>query len=145
MSADRLQVDHLARSDLETVHDPAQAWNAITVGAHTDKAVIQDPQFEAWSPVACPGELSPWSTTSVTFQDLWPIKPDVVLEGGNLAHNGNEIVPVPDLCFLSTYYQPSVRLLELSYATSAATAQVARTGAIIQAEYSGFWPEPCVR
>lgn len=139
---DRLEIDHLSRSDLEAVHDPAHAWNAITVGAHTEKAVITHSQWSGWSPVSPLGELSPWSTTSVTFQDVWPIKPDVVLEGGNLAHDGSNIdFPVPDLCLVSTYYKPAERLLVLSYATSAATSQVARMAAIIQAEYPEFWPE----
>lgn len=138
----RLEIDHLARSDLEAVHDPAQAWNAITVGAYTEKALITHSDWDGWSPVSLPGELSPWSTTSVLFQDAWPIKPDVVLEGGNLAHNGSSIdFPVPDLCLASTHHRPAERLLTPSYATSAATAQVARVAAIIRAEYPQFWPE----
>lgn len=138
----RLETDHLSRSDLEAVHDPAQAWNTLTVGAYTEKAVITHSGWNGWSPVSLPGELSPWSTTSVLFQDAWPIKPDVVLEGGNLAHNGSNIdFPVPDLCLASTYHRPADRLLTLSYATSAATAQVARVAAILQAEYPEFWPE----
>ena len=139
---DRLDPAHLDRSDLEPVHDPAQAWNALTVGAYTEKAVITHAQWGGWSPIALPGDLSPWSTTSVTFQDLWPIKPDVVFEGGNVARNGNDIdFPVPELCLLSTHYKPAEKLLVLSFATSAATAQAARMAAIIRAEYAEFWPE----
>ncbi|MGB9880981.1 MAG: S8 family peptidase, partial [Anaerolineae bacterium] len=139
---DQLGVAHLERSDVEAVHDPAQAWNVLTVGAYTEKAVITHPDWSDWSPVSPPGELSPWSTTSVTFQDIWPIKPEVVFEGGNVAYSGNNLdYPIPDLCVLSTYYKPSVRPLVLSYATSAATAQVARMAAIIRAEYPEFWPE----
>ncbi len=85
MAPDRLEANHLDRSDVEAVHDPAQAWNALTVGAFTEKAAIADTAWDGWSPIAPTGDLSPWSTTSVTFQDAWPIKPEVILEGGNVA------------------------------------------------------------
>lgn len=139
---DRLVAAHLDRSDIEPVHDPAQAWNALTVGASTEKAVITHSAWNGWSPVAPPGNLSPWSTTSVPFQESWPIKPDVVFEGGNVASNGTDFgAEVPDLCLLSTFYRPAEKLFVLCWATSAATAQVARMAAIIQAEYPEFWPE----
>ncbi len=126
------QDDHLGRSDLEAVHDPAHAWNALTVGAFTEKAAIGDPAWNGWSALAPPGDLSPWSTTSVIFQDTWPIKPDVVCEGGNVATDGRMFDhAVPDLCLLSTHYNPAQRAFVLTWATSAATAQVARIAAII--------------
>jgi len=139
---DRLATQHLDRSDVEPVHDPAQAWNALTVSAFTEKALISDHNWDGWNPVSRPGDLSPWSTTSVTFDESWPIKPDVVFEGGNAAHDGNAFDSgIPDLCLLSTFYKPNEKLFVLSCATSAATAQVARIGAMIQAEYPAFWPE----
>jgi hypothetical protein len=139
---DRLDVAHLERSDLEGVHDPAHAWNALTVGAFTEKAVLTDATWDGWLPISPPGELSPWSTTSVTFQDEWPMKPDIVFEGGNVAHNGPTIdFPTGDLCLLSTYYRPAERSFVLSWATSAATAQVARMAGIIRAEYPQLSPE----
>lgn len=135
--------DHLNRSDTEAVHDPAQAWNALTVGACTEKAIVRDPSWQGWTPVAMPGELSPWSTTSLTFSKPWPIKPDVVFEGGNVVRNaaGEVDFPVPDLEILSTHYKPAEKTLVLSSATSAATAQVARIAAVVSAEYPDFWPE----
>lgn len=137
-----LQNDHLARSDLEPVHDPAHAWNALTVGAFTEKSAIADSTRTGWSSLAPPGDLSPWSSTSVTFQDRWPIKPDVVYEGGNVATDGRGFdEAVPDLCLLSTYYRPTRKAFVLSWATSAATAQVARVAANIQADYPQYWPE----
>jgi hypothetical protein len=41
-NVETLQAEHLDRSDVEPVHDPAQAWNALTVGASTEKAAISD-------------------------------------------------------------------------------------------------------
>jgi Subtilase family len=142
VAPDTFQVEHLDRSDVESVHDPAQAWNALTVGAFTEKAAITENAYDGWSPVAPAGDLSPWSTTSVIFQETWPIKPEVVLEGGNVAVNGQNFDgSVPDLCLLSTYYRPDQRPFVLSWATSAATAQVARIAAIVRADYPEFWPE----
>ena len=141
VAPDRLEKAHLDRSDLEAVHDPGQAWNALTVGGFTEKALISDPAWEGWSPLARPGDLSPWSTTSVTFQDIWPMKPDIVFEGGNVGCSGAIFDPVPDLCLLSTYYKPAEKPLTLSWATSAATAAVARMAVIVRAEYPELWPE----
>lgn len=138
-----LQVAHLDRSDTDAVHDPGQAWNALTVGAFTGKALIQDQEWSDWEPVAPAGDLSPWSTTGVVFTDAWPIKPDVVFEGGNVAKNtrGEISLPCPDLSLLSTHYQPAQKPFVLSWATSAATAQAARMAAIISAEYPELWRE----
>ena len=141
--SDRLSVSHLDRSDIELVQDPAQSWNALSVAAFTEKAVITDPAYDAWTPVATSGELSPWSTTSCAFESAWPNKPDVVYEGGNVAHNesGDFDGGVADLCLLSTFYQPLVHPFVLTNATSAATAQVARMAAMIAVEYPKLWPE----
>ncbi|HXH26018.1 MAG TPA: S8 family peptidase [Vicinamibacterales bacterium] len=137
-----LDVAHLDRSDVEPVHDPAHAWNALTVGAYTEKATLGD-NWDGWSPIAPAGDLSPWSTTSVSFREVWPVKPDVVFEGGNVAHDGagGFECGAGDLCLLSTYYKPAERMFVLTYATSASTAQVARLTALILAEYPDFWPE----
>lgn len=138
-----LERDHISRSDVEPVHDPAQAWNALTVGAFTNKVIITDTTWDGWTPVACRGDLSPWSTTSVGFQSAWPIKPDVVFEGGNVVYNTTDEIdsPCDDLCLLTTYYKPSDKTLSTAWATSAATAQAARFCAILWAEHPNFWPE----
>ena len=83
-----MPADHLTRNDLEPVDDPAQAWNALTIGAFTEKVDIIDPDFADYTPIAPAGELSPRSRTSVIWDRQWPVKPDVVFEGGNLAHDG---------------------------------------------------------
>ncbi len=135
--------EHLNRSDTECVQDPAHAWNALTVGAYTDKVTLgDDPDWTGWTPVAERGELSPWSTTSVTFTRPWPIKPEVVLEGGNAVTDGTGNVDTcDDLSLLTTYYLPTVKPLVSTNKTSAATAQAARLCAIIRANYPALWPE----
>ena len=138
---DKIGVGHLDRSDLEQVQEPAQAWNALTVGAHTEMAEISDPSLAGWLPLAAAGDLCPWSTTSVSFFEDWPIKPEVVFEGGNAASNGDEAYSCPDLSLLTTHYVPTERAFTISWATSPATAQVARMGALISADYPDLGPE----
>lgn len=139
---DQWDLSHLSRSDLEAIYDPAQAWNVITVGACTEKAVITDPELAQYQPVAQPGDLSPHNSTSVLFAKQWPLKPDIVFEGGNVAHDrGFFATDLPDLSLLSTHFRPAERLLTITNATSAATAQVARMAALIRADYPDYWPE----
>ena len=109
-----------------------------------DRISIHDQSWQGWEPVATAGDLSPWSTTSVPFAKQWPLKPDVVAEGGNVAQNGSgEFHDLhPDLCLLSTHYKPAEKPFVLTNATSAATAQVARMAAIIGAQYPLLWAEP---
>ena len=140
-----LEDDHLARSDVEPIEDPAQAWNALTVGAYTDLADASSrPGFDGWTPVAPRGELSPLSRTGVAFKRSWPHKPDVVLEGGNVARSpaGTEF-DTPETLQILTTKAPleGQRLLAVTNATSAATAQAAHLGAAILADNPSMWPE----
>jgi hypothetical protein len=66
------------------VEDPGQAWNALTVGAMTDRIDVgEDPAFVEYRPLATPGDLSPTSRVSLAWPDQgWPLKPDIVMEGG---------------------------------------------------------------
>lgn len=136
--------DYLAECDLSPVEDPAQAWNALTVGAHTEltQAPI-DPTFDGWTALGTEGGLSPHSRTSVMFsQRIWPLKPDICMEGGNVLTDGatdfHERHPL--LSLLSTDARSDVALSSAN-ATSAATAQAARLAALAQATYPEFWPE----
>jgi hypothetical protein len=137
--------DHLARSDVEPVADPAQAWNALTVGAYTDLIDASSaPGFDGYTPLAPRGELSPFSRTGVAFDRTWPHKPDIVVEGGNLARSpaGTELDTPETLQLLTTNaLLTNQRLLTVTNATSAATAQAAHIGAAILADNPMLWPE----
>lgn len=125
-----------------SVHDPGQSWNALTVGAYTGKALLSDPNLQAHVPLAQPGELSPFSSTSLGWDGKWPIKPDIVLEGGNLAKAPDGFISEhDDLSLLSTGHQPTQRQFDSINATSAAAAQAAWMAAQIQARYPDAWPE----
>jgi len=125
-----------------SVHDPGQSWNALTVGAYTEKAILSAPGLQDHTPLAQPGELSPFSSTSLIWDEIWPHKPDIVLEGGNVARAPDgSISEQDDLSLLSTGYQPTRRQFDSINATSAAAAQAAWIAAQIQARYPEAWPE----
>jgi len=128
---------------LASVQDPAQSWNALTIGGYTDIVQIQEDVFAGWNPVAKKGTLSPASTTSVAWREqIWPIKPELVLEGGNYATDGaGSYSDAADLSLLTTKLDPTGALLGLTRDTSPATAQAARMAAMIKAEYPDYWPE----
>ena len=130
------------RNDLEEVESPGQAWNALVVGGYTDKINIVDSDYAHWSALAPAGELSPASRTSNIWDRQWPIRPDVVFESGNLAHDGtNPADPIDDLQLLTTHYNPSERLFALFGDTSAATALGSRMAAQVMAARPELWPE----
>ncbi len=65
------------------IRDPGQAWNALTVGAFTEKVHITEADAQHFAAIAPCGGLSPYTRTSSSWDGAWPLKPDVVLEGGN--------------------------------------------------------------
>jgi len=119
----------------DAIHDPGQAWNALTVGASTDLDHITGQDTEGYHPIAPAGGLSPFSTTSQTWQSHWPLKPDIVFEGGNAANDGFGAVTMPCLSLLTTNAKISERLFTTTNATSAATALTARMAARLMAKY----------
>lgn len=131
--------------DLQTtdsIHDPAQAWNVLTIGAFTKLTELTDTNLSDYSPVAQRNQLSPFSTTSMTWEDKWPIKPEVVFEGGNVAVDSSGFTTeCDDLRLISTFHKPHEKLLEAFSMTSAATAQAAHFAAQIQSRYPDYWPE----
>lgn len=125
-----------------SVHDPGQAWNALTVGAYSELTTISEEDAPQYTAVAAAGSLSPYTTTSMTWQNGWPFKPDIVMEGGNVAIEPMGFACSMDsLSLLTTGHEPHQRLFTLSWATSAATALAAGMSAKITAAYPNFWPE----
>jgi hypothetical protein len=133
--------DYPVSNETDGIHDPAQAWNALTVGACTHLVRITEPDASGYSPTAKSGGLSPFSTTSLTWQPQWPLKPDVLFEGGNTAKDALGAVSMPSLSLLTTHHLPAEHLFTTANATSASTALAARMAAQIMAVYSDLWPE----
>jgi hypothetical protein len=138
------QADHRTESDTTPVADPAQAWNAVTVGAYTNLTGIpDDPAYQSWTPLAGEGELSPHSRTSTLFnQSRWPIKPDICMEGGNVLTDGaGGFEDKHPLLSLRSAGIANDLALTSANATSAATAQASRLAARTIARYPDYWPE----
>jgi hypothetical protein len=128
-------------NEIHSVESPGQAWNAITVGAYSKEIQIHDKNMNAYRPVADAMELSPYSSSSLMWDRGWPIKPEIMCDGGNMATDGVNYMEATDLSLLTTYYQPTRRLFSTINGTSAATAQAAWMAAQLMAEYPDIWPE----
>ncbi|MBW4040416.1 MAG: S8 family peptidase, partial [Acidobacteria bacterium] len=128
-------------NDIEPVENPAQSWNALAVGAYTQKQQIADTSFAGWAPIAPVGAIAPCSRTSVSWERRWPIKPDVVFEGGNHAHQDTEVDTPDDLSLLTTHYRPLVRQFQSFGDTSAAASLGARFSAQILNDRPNAWNE----
>ncbi|HBR3065895.1 TPA: S8 family peptidase, partial [Klebsiella pneumoniae] len=126
-----------ASLSVNQIHDPGQSWNALTVGAFTDKVELNEPEF---IPVADQGALSPFTTTSMGWEPVWPFKPDVVFEGGNAAANTEFVDNFASLELLTTSAS-SHRQFWTTNATSAASALCARMAARLMAQYPEYRPE----
>lgn len=123
------------------IHDPGQAWNALTVGAFTEKVVITEADAQHYQPIATSGGLSPHTTTSATWEGAWPLKPDVVLEGGNVGKDAVGPTGISSLDLLTTHHKPLERLFWTTNATSAASALCAKMTAQLMDAYPALRPE----
>jgi hypothetical protein len=131
-------MDYPASLSTNLIHDPGQAWNALTVGAYTEKIDTED---AALVPVANHGEPSPFTTTSATWDRAWPLKPDVSFEGGNVSKLDGFVATQPSLDLLTTHYKPVERLFTTTNATSAASALCARMAVQLMVAYPDLRPE----
>lgn len=104
---------------------------------------LTHPFLKCYTPIAPAGGLSPCSTTSIAWpKNAWPIKPEIVLEGGNIAYDTSKrAIEVDDLLLLTTHHEIDERHFTVFGQTSAATAYAAYLAAKIYAEYPNIWPE----
>ncbi|KJS69017.1 MAG: hypothetical protein JM57_10265 [Comamonadaceae bacterium BICA1-1] len=131
-----------ASLSVNQIHDPGQAWNALTVGAFTEKTHITEADAAHFNSVAPSGALSPFTSSSSMWSErAWPLKPDVVFEGGNAATDGVNTDTFASLELLTTNYRPLTRLFWTTNATSAASALCSRMAAQIMAAYPALRPE----
>ena len=142
---DNSRAEEIADGDAFPGEDPAQAWNALTVGGTTIKSEIAERSYRDWSGWARPGERSPYSRTTTLWRSSQsPIKPEIVFEAGNraLSRSGSEAVSgLPSLSLLTTSKSAGANSVTPFWATSAATAQAGRMAASIMSEHPDYWPE----
>lgn len=118
------------------VESPAQSWNSITVGAFTEKIL---PNHKT---LALKGELSPFSRTSNGWGDNWPIKPEILFEGGNMKKLSNgQVDGDNELGLLTTSHDVLRNNFAIIDATSSATALCAYFMAALRNQYPIAWEE----
>lgn len=127
---------------LTTMESPAQAWNALTIGAYTELTHIDASKWPSLKCIAADGGLAPSSSTSMLWNRAWPLKPDVVAEGGNGALDAHGPIAGPDsVRLLTTHHDMATSVLTHTGDTSAAAAEAARVCALIATRYPDYWPE----
>jgi len=111
----------------QTLLDPAQAANCITVGAFTELSQLPPTHLPPWRPVGAVEGLSPHSRCGPVNHGRC-VKPDVVFEGGNVAYDGMAIdAQVETLNILTSSRRHQLgQPLGTMFGTSGATAVAAR-------------------
>lgn len=131
-------------NEIRSVRSPGQSWNALTVGAYSENALVEESEILAtgYEPVAMPGELCPLSTTSLQWKhSITPVKPEIVCPGGNIVGMNNDYSDCQDLSLLTTGADVASRPLDTVNATSAAVAEAAYMAAELENAYPELWPE----
>jgi len=125
------------------VSTPSEAWNVLTVGAYTEKVITSENK----NVVAPKFGLSPFSTTSMPWKNnkALPIKPEILMEGGNLTDEGQGQSPYryctnPDLEILAPS-STNIKLFDSYCGTSPAVALASRYAAIVASEHPEYWPQ----
>lgn len=126
----------------QKLEEPAQSANCLTVGAYTAKTRVAPSQtYAELAAVAPAGGISPHTRAGVVGTP-GPVKPDVVLEGGNVATDGQLPDPfVETLTTLTTGKDHLTKPLSLICMTSEATARAARFAANIWSVDPSLRPE----
>ena len=75
------------------------------------------------------------------WERQWPIKPEVVLEGGNWAAMGDQCDCPDDLGILTTFRDPTTRHFDIFRDTSAATSLASNLAGRLLATMPERWPE----
>jgi len=133
------------QAHLAKIEDPAQSWNAITVGSITHLTTITDPNFDQWQPWSSKGNISPSARSSVNWE--WkkqaPLKPEFVVEGGNRllsSFNPPDITNHDDVSLLTTSGDINFPF-DSHLDSSAACALASHFAALVADKYPTYWPE----
>lgn len=130
-----------------SVQDPAQAWNALTVGGYTERALIDATTNPGWTALASAGDLAPSSTTSMTWPPNMkkPFKPDIVMEAGNMGtppDGGDpDFLSELQLLTINSEFTAGVAPFIEFHDTSASVALAANLAAKLVARYPEYTPE----
>lgn len=134
-----MMVDVLPSQPLE---DPAQSWNALTIGGFTRKEQAPAPP-PALEPVVPANHRSPFSRGSLSLpDDLTPIKPEVLFEAGNMVSDDSGFCGWhPAVSLLAPGSDVTAEPLVPFWATSAAAGLAGNFIGRLQAALPTLWPE----
>jgi len=124
------------------ISDPAQSWNALTIGGYTTKIEL-GAAAASLAPLVGANEVSPYSTSSRDLPtDLLPIKPEVLFEAGNMTVDGEGYCDWhPALSLLAAGNNVENEPLVAFWATSAAVGMAGHWMGRLQAALPGYWQE----
>lgn len=128
-----LVADYADRNAAYGIESPAQALNALSVGAVSLK--------EHGNTLLAPaGDLMPTSRTAASWPGSHASKPDIVMEGGNFYVDdpGLYAQPSPDHLVMTTSRDAPANPLAMCCETSAATALASGLGARLMNRYPSY-------
>lgn len=131
--------DYPTINETECIHDPAQAYNALTIGTYTRKDKIDI--STGYRPLAENGGMSPSNSTSLLFDKTWPNKPDLVFEGGNRSTDGFYTSDHSELRLLTTDADFANDMFMPFGDTSGAAALASKMAAELRTFYPNYWVE----
>lgn len=131
--------DYPTINESECIHDPAQSYNALTIGTYTRKDRI-DISTSHW-PLAENGGMSPSNSTSLLFDKTWPNKPDLVFEGGNRSTDGVYTSDHSELRLLTTDADFANEMFMPFGDTSGAAGLASKMAAELRTMYPSYWVE----
>jgi len=126
----------------QSIEDPSQSWNALTIGGFTRKEQVPTPP-PAYQPVVQANHRSPFSRGSQALpDDLTPIKPEVLFEAGNMVSDDTGFCEWhPAVSLLAPGSDVTNEPLVPFWATSAATGVAGHFIGCLQAAHPDLWPE----
>lgn len=121
------------------IEDPAQSWNAITIGGFTRKE-HDPPPYERVVPA---NHRSPFSRGTRSMpEDLTPIKPEVLFEAGNMVRDASGFCGWhPSVSLISAGADIATQPLVPFWATSAAVAVAGNFVGTLHSALPQCWPE----
>jgi hypothetical protein len=134
--------EYFSQNLIESIHDPGQSYNALTIGAFTMMDRVDQELFPGVRPLAPKGSMSPSNSTSLTWDHQWPLKPDLVMEGGNYGVRGDVVIDtVHSLKPLSLDKDFDNHVFTPMGDTSGAAALASKMAIEIMRIHPEYWPE----